>query len=111
MSFPNVARALSRFNTGQTFRVLKKEAIDFELSETLKTEITFRGTMEPIPQQKLHIKPEGQRSWRWWTLWTTQNLNIDSVIIDRAGIQFRVMSGTDWSAAGYYEYELTQEPQ
>jgi hypothetical protein len=92
------------------FRVIKKTPNDFEVAETVATEIHFNAVIQPMPVQQLLIKPEGQRSWKWWHLWTTQCLDLDNIVQDQDGLQFRVMSRADWRGANYISYELVQWP-
>lgn len=90
------------------FDVVAKSAKDFEAKETSRSRIVIQGHMQPTPPQKLLIKPEGQRSWRWWTLWTKNDLGLDWVLADAAGRLFRIISRSDWGRAGFREYELAE---
>lgn len=108
MSFPNVAEVIWDWETSIKFRVLKKVINDFEVEEKSLVDTFILGVLEPMPVQKLLIKPEGQRSWKWWTLWTQQELNLDMVLEDESCKTYRVMTAFDWNQAGYYEYELAQ---
>ena len=58
----------------------------------------------------LLVKPEGERKFKWWVLLTDLDIAVDTVIKDQQGIQYRVMSSTDWRNAGYRQYDLTEGP-
>lgn len=107
MAFPNVAEAMWDWDTAITFHIVKKQITDFEVVDQTLTDTMFFGVIQPLPKQRLLIKPEGERKWKWLTLWTTQNLNVD-MIIESEGVEYRVASSSNWNAAGYHEYELVQ---
>lgn len=108
MSFPSVAEAMWDWDTAVRLRIVDKEIVDFEVEEEKVLDTTFLGVVQPIPGQKLLIKPEGERKWKWFTLWTQQTLNVDMIIMDEDDKQYRVMKDYDWTGAGYHEYEIVQ---
>lgn len=110
MTFPNVAEAFSGWTDAIQFSVIKKNIADFEVIESSLDVITFEGQLEPLKPREVMIKPEGQRAWKWWTLWTTSELALDNVVQDDGGKQYRVMSIQDWRNAEYFQYELAQCP-
>ena len=105
-----MAEAFADWDLGITLRVVTKDIVDGQIEEDEKADVCFQGVLQPIPPQKLLVKPEGQRGWRWWMLHTTQYLDLDMQIIDEHGKLFRVMNSSDWQNAGYYAYELTETP-
>ena len=107
---PNMTDALQGFMTSAQFMLVSKTTPDFEAVETAAVARWFEGVFEPIPPRRLLVKPEGQRQWKWWALWTLQPLVLDTIIQDFHGKQFRVMSDSDWARAGYHAYELTEMP-
>lgn len=112
MTMPNVADALGGLGLTERLRIITKTVADFEVVEAdkVKPAIWIDGVLEPLNPQRLLVKPEGQRDWQWWTLWTTNRLELDWVVIDNRGVQLRVMNRTDWSQAGYLEYQLIEGP-
>lgn len=108
MSMPNMAEALWDWDVAVELKLVKKNIADFEVDETSIVDRIFRGILQPMPPQKLLIKPEGQRLWKFWELWTQQFLELDAVIKDSDGKTYRVVSKDDWKGAGYFHYELTE---
>lgn len=122
MSFPDVSGAFWNWSAKSLFITVAKSAVDFEVVENLGSTqfsfggfgqgnmaaLIFTGVLQPMPARKLLIKPEGQRTWKWWTLWTKKSLDLDEIIVDKPGRIYRVMSQSDWSSGRYIEYELTE---
>lgn len=126
---PQVAGAVSRFSEKAQFLLGTKEVLDFEAAETFGANPfggggagigpfddpgnlagIFTGMLVPVPPQKVAIKPEGQRTWKWWALFSRKRLSVDDLILDRDLRRYRVKSVADWSKAGYYEYEMVEGP-
>lgn len=110
MSFPDISEVLDDFSEPIRFAKICKTIKDFEAVDTVKDVVEFDGVLQPLTPQKLKIKPEGQRSWKWYTLWTENVLQLDDVVRDEDGLQYRVMALSDWKQGGYRQYELTQGP-
>jgi hypothetical protein len=108
MSLPNVSEAFWDLEDDVLFHVVKKSVDDFEAVDTGMAIVSFPAVVQPLNPRKLLIKPEGERKWNWLTLFTTMNLDLDSIIEDAAGRQYRVMSQNDWG--GHKEYDITEQP-
>lgn len=109
---PSMASTLAGFEETFQFQIVKKTVVDHDLVESSKVApaLWFEGVLQPVPPQKLLVKPEGERKWKWWQLYTDLELAVDTVIKDPEGILFRVMSITDWSQGDYFQYELVEGP-
>jgi hypothetical protein len=108
--FPQVAEALSCWTNPMTFRLVTDTTVDFE-NVQVTTDYPFLGVFQPMPSRDIFLKPDAQRSWKWWTLYTTTNYPIKNgdTIIDKNGMIFRVMKTNDWSEGGFYVFELVQD--
>jgi hypothetical protein len=93
------------------FNIVTTTAVDFEAKDTLVNQVVFDGTIEPIAPQKLWIKPEGERKWKYWTLWTEQDLIVGAIILDEHGKFYRVSDKSDWRQGDYQQYEIVQAPK
>lgn len=90
---------------------VSKASVDHEVVETKADVKWFSAVLQPLSPQKLQVKPEGQRQWKFWDAWSTESLINDDIVKDRCQKEYRVMSRQDWSEAGYYFYELVEKPQ
>ena len=107
--FPSMKDAFFGFTDMVQFAKVSKAVVDYEVVETKADVEWFSGILEPINAQRLERKPEGQRNWKHWDLWTTEKLVNDDVIQDSCHKQYRVSSVQDWRKARYYFYELVEQ--
>ena len=109
--FPQLQSVLLGWTTPVQLRIVNKTPADFEVFENPIDVVVFDAMMVPMPDQKVNRKPEGLRIWKWWEVWTTTKIELDSVVQDEEGLQFRVQSRSDWGAAGFYHYDFTEQPK
>ena len=73
--------------------------------------ISFQGVWQPLKDEQLQFKPEGQRSWEWiWIHAVAGTLNLDTadkVLFNNK--RFKVMSVKDYSLNGFIEYQLVRD--
>lgn len=113
-SIPNVEGALNDWFQLQTFTLVNKATVAFQLEETA-TNITFWGIVQPLAGRQIGMKPEGQRKWNWLSVHAQAGpagsllrLSIDDVII-YLGTQYRVSASKNYAIYGYIYYELVQD--
>ena len=78
-----------------------------------ETPINFLGVWQPLRDEQLQFKPEGQRSWSWYWIHAksgTLNLHTQDKIRFQ-GKRYKVMSVKDYSLNGYIEYEVVLDYQ
>jgi hypothetical protein len=111
MPFPKVGGALWGWTKQTTLMALNKKVVDHELQETPTAVFSFAGLLVPTPGRRVDAKPEGQRAWKWRTLFTKQELQLDGIVQDpKSGTQYRLMTLEDWSDAGFRSYDMVQWP-
>ena len=108
--FPQMASALRGWTKPSQMRVVKQTPADFEVFEDVIAVEWFDVFLTPMSAQKVDRKPEDLRIWKWWEGYTTTDIAPDTVVQDFNGTQFRVQAKYDWSQAGFFRYELTEQP-
>lgn len=107
---PQLQTVLLNWTSAVQMKVIQKKAVDFELEEDVVAVPGIEMMITPMSPQKIARKPENERTWKFWEGWSTVRIELDAVIQDPDGLQFRVQSVHDWSQAGFFEYELVQQP-
>ena len=109
---PNMKEALRGWTKRVQFTIIKKTVSDFDVQENTIATPMISAIIQPVSPQKLLLKPEGQRRWKWWQIWTDTHmlLQLDWILKDNKGKTYRIMEFTDWKDSGYYAYELVEGP-
>ncbi len=89
-------------------RIIKR-VVDFETKET-EVRTQTRGMVQPFTATELLIKPEGERSWKWWMIHATPDLVLqtDEVIVYQ-GTKLRIMQQLPYEANGYVQYHAIED--
>lgn len=109
-NMPNMAGTLSGWQAPlQLIRINQTMSEgDVQYSEQL---ITFQGVWQPLKDEQLQFKPEGQRSWSWfWIHAVAGTLNLDTadkIIFN--GERYKVMDKKDYSLNGFVEYHVVKD--
>lgn len=106
---PDVSGALQDYYQTLSFEPVLKTVNGFQVVE-VGNPIVFRGTMQPLSERQLMLKPEGERAWTWWTCHSDPvlTLQVDDVVLWN-GKQTRVMGRKDNTLYGFMEYQLVQD--
>lgn len=109
---PQVQTTIFGLEQTMQFQIVKKTVVDGELAEAAKVRpvLWFEGSLQPLHPRELLVKPEGERKWKWWTLFTDLALEVDTVIKDSDGAEFRVMASSNWGRSGYFNYQIIEGP-
>ena len=108
--FPNVSAVFNNWTSAIQMKIVKTTAVDFEAQTDVLDVPVFEAVIQPMPPREVQRKPEGERQWRWLTVWSTTPLQIDSVIQDPDGIQYRIQNTQNWSQGGFYTSDVVQQP-
>ena len=107
---PNMANTLNGWEIPLTLIKVTQSIIDGDAVK-VETLINFMGVWQPLRDEQLQFKPEGQRSWEWiWIHAKSGTLNLstqDKVIFNSK--RYKVMSVKDYSLNGFIEYELVRD--
>lgn len=108
-TLPDVSSALYEWLQNLYLLIVTKTVVNSEVVETY-VPISFSGVWQPMGAEQIKLKPEGQRSWQWYTCHTLTGVNlINDQIIKFQDENYRVMSNNHWSQYGYWEYHLVKD--
>lgn len=104
---PNMSNTLTGWEVPLSLKKIKQSVVD---GLAVKTEeiINFQGVFQPLREEQLQSKPEGQRSWAWYWIHAkagTLNLSTQDKIIFN-NVRYKVMAVKDYTLYGYIEYQI-----
>lgn len=109
---PQMNTTLSGWEVPITLTKVVQTVTDGDVSYTEQL-YSFMGVWQPLRDEQLQFKPEGQRSWSWYWLHVKSGiLNLttsDKVVFNNE--RYKVMSIKDYSLNGFVEYELVKDYQ
>lgn len=106
---PSLSGVLTDWFQAMSFTRVVKSTVGFQVIET-PTVISFRGVIQPLSDRALQLKPEGQRAWTWFLLYSDPTLKLDvDEVVTYLGIQYRVMALKDYSIYGYMDYHICED--
>lgn len=107
---PQMDSTLYGWEVPLTLEKVYQNIVEGDLSYTTK-KINFKGVWQPLKDERLEAKPEGQRSWEWiWIHAVAGSLNLetaDKVIFNNK--RYKVMEKKDYSLNGFVEYHLVED--
>ena len=107
---PQMQTALSGWEVPLTLVKVIQDIVDGDAVFT-EQEINFLGCFQPLKDEELQFKPEGQRSWSWyWIHAKAGTLNLqtaDKIIFNNK--RYKVMSVKDYSLNGFIEYQIIRD--
>ena len=110
--FPQMGEVLDGWEFPLTLIKIKQNIVEGDVV-TQEEKIDFLGVWQPLKDEQLQFKPEGQRSWSWyWIHAKAGTLNLltgDKIIFQNK--RFKVMNVKDYSLNGYIEYQIIEDFQ
>ena len=107
---PNMANTLNGWEVPLSLVKVTQKIVDGEADKSEEL-IRFMGVWQPLRDEQLQFKPEGQRSWEWiWIHAKSGSLNLqtqDKVIFNDK--RYKVMNVKDYSLNGFIEYQLVRD--
>lgn len=108
MTFPSMGDEFSDWETSSIFKRKVTTIEDYEAKEE-STDEEFSGILYPMSAQKIKMKPEGERAWKWMEIISSETLIVGDNIFTEDGKLYRIMGLIDWmGSAGTNVYELTE---
>ena len=106
---PNMGSTIAGFTQVNEVQILRTVLVDGEAQRRSRT-VTASTCIQPLSPQRIDMKPEGERAWKWWMIHTLNDLAAKvGDILEIAGVGYRLMACTDYSAAGYSMFEAVED--
>lgn len=107
---PQMDTTLVGWEVPLTLVKITQSIVDGDLVTSEKL-INFQGVWQPMKDEALELKPEGQRSWEWiWIHAKSSQLNLetaDKVIFKNK--RYKVMQKKDYGLNSFVEYQLCRD--
>lgn len=107
---PQMDTTLVGWEVPLTLIKITQGIVDGDLVTTEKT-INFQGVWQPLKDEALELKPEGQRSWEWiWIHAKSTQLNLetaDKVLFNNK--RYKVIQKKDYGLNAFVEYQLCRD--
>ena len=107
---PQMSNTLNGWEVPLSLVKITQSVVDGDVVKS-EQKIDFLGVWQPLRDEELQFKPEGQRSWEWYWIHAksgTLNLQTQDKIIF-LGKRFKVMSVKDYSLNGFIEYHIIRD--
>ncbi len=111
MMFPQMGSVFFNWSDAVQMKVVHQQPDDFELFEDVVAVETFEAVIQAMRSKEVMRKSEDLRIWKWWTMWSTHEFRINTVVQDPNGVEFRIQSTEDWSQGGFFVSEMTEQPR
>lgn len=107
---PQMATTLNGWEVPLTLIKITQDIVEGDLVTT-ETTINFQGVWQPLKDEALELKPEGQRSWEWiWIHAKSSSLNLEtSSKVKFNNKRYKVMQKKDYGLNGFVEYQLCRD--
>lgn len=107
---PQMANTLNGWEVPLLLIKVTQNVVDGDLVTTEQS-IKFQGVWQPLKDEALELKPEGQRSWEWiWIHAKSSELNLETADkVKFKNKRYKVMSKKDYGLNGFVEYQLCRD--
>ena len=110
---PNMRDALRGIGRRVSVQIIKQKIVDHEAVQDGIDLLRASIVIVPMPARKIAIKPEGQRTWKWWSGTSSKKLELGWFLkADKDGKRiYEVMEEEDWGQARIYAYGFAESPR
>lgn len=94
-------------------QVIKQKVVDGEAVQAGVELERASIVLTPMTPRKIAIKPEGQRTWKWWTGTSTLKLELGWYLKPDRDLKklYEVMEVSDWGQARVFLYDFAEAPR
>ena len=110
---PHMKQGLRGLGRRITCQVIKQRVVDHEAVQAGVDMLRATVLMVPMPARKIAFKPEGQRTWKWWSGTSSTRLELGWYLkaANDGKRLYEVISQEDWSQARVYNYDFAEAPR
>ena len=107
---PQVGNNMQDWFVDLTFVKILREQQDSQIIEKA-TPFVAKGFVQPFSGRVLEIMKQGDRSWKWSSLFALPALilNVQDIVIDQMGHPHRVQTEKDFSLYGFVRYYIIRD--
>ena len=108
-SLPSPIASIQELLQPAILHVITKTQVDGYTQEVASIYNTYISK-QPYNPQQLRILKEGERQWRWFSLWIMNDciLHPDDMVTLH-GVNYRVMQKESWQEYGYSKYDVIED--
>lgn len=100
--------AISGLSRSLSLAKVTQKIVDGRVEE-VETPLVTQGVIQPLGLRELELKPEGERSWQWYTIHATTDLVLQTEdVVGYNGERYRVMNTGGYSDYGFVKYEVVK---
>lgn len=109
LGLPDVSGAVQSFLQPARLGIVHKAQVSGYTQETVSW-IRTQLVRQAFTPEQLALKPEGERSWKWYTLHTLPDicLKTDDIIMLH-GLRMRIMEISGYAEYGFNEYHAIED--
>lgn len=107
---PNMTNTLNGWEIPLTIIKITQSIVDGDVVYG-EQKLNFMGVWQPLRDEELQFKPEGQRSWEWYWIHAKSgavNLQTQDKFIFQ-NKRYKVMAIKDYSLNGFIEYQVVRD--
>lgn len=107
---PQMGGALQSWLLAMQFTLVAKIVNGEFLVVETPTNFNFRGVWQVFTPEMLQIKPEAERSWKWFMVHADPSLILATDdVVNYRGTQYRVMEKLNYNEYEYVQYNLIED--
>lgn len=109
---PRPQLGINMWSQGSTAKAIRQTIDAYGDVIDTSFNFSFDGVIQPLTEEKIRVKPEGQWSWSWYWFHTKEDVKLatnDRVIYN--GVDYKIMAVMDYSDYGHIEYHCIKDWQ
>lgn len=109
---PRPQLGINMWSQGAKAKVIKQSVDYYGDVIDAVSYFNFDGVIQPLTEEKIRVKPEGQWSWSWYWFHTKDDVQLatnDKVVYN--GVTYKIMAVMNYGDYGHIEYHCIKDYQ